>query len=36
VCALLAPAVTLQMSRTTAYCLEANAHRLPPGHTRII
>jgi tRNA pseudouridine13 synthase len=34
--ALLAHLITLQMSRTTAYCLEANAHRLPPDHTRII
>jgi hypothetical protein len=36
VCTLLAPVITLQMYRTTAYGLEANAHQLPPDHTRII
>ena len=31
-----AHAFPLQTSRTTAYCLKTNAHRLPPDHTRIV
>jgi tRNA pseudouridine13 synthase len=31
-----AHAIVLQTSRTTADCLEANAHQLPPNDTRII
>ena len=34
--ALPAHIITLRMIRTTAYCLEGNAHQLPPNHTRII
>jgi hypothetical protein len=34
--ALLAHVISLKTSRTTAYCLEANAHRLPPDHTRVV
>lgn len=34
--ALPAHVITLQMTRTTAYCFEANAHQLPPDYTGII